>query len=50
MVKGLTSDEAWKIYNFINDYKNGGFGLIRLQQALDEYFDNYKPYTGQRVY
>lgn len=35
----LTSDYAWKIYNFIGDYKSGKFGEdLTLQQAIDKYF------------
>ena len=35
-----TSDYAWKIYNFILDYKNGKFGEdLTLQQAIDKYFE-----------
>ena len=34
-----TSDYAWKIYNFIWDYKYGKFGEnLTLQQAIDKYF------------
>ena len=34
------SDYAWKIYNFILDYKNGKFGEdLTLQQAIDKYFE-----------
>lgn len=37
----ITADFAWKVYNFINAYKNGEFGLIPLQKALDENFEDY---------
>lgn len=37
----LTSEQAWKVYNFINDYKAGQFGVISLQEAIDKYFKNY---------
>lgn len=34
-----TSDYAWKIYNFIWDYKYGKFGEnLTLQQAIEKYF------------
>ena len=36
--KKISADTAWDIYNFINRYKNGDFGEISLQQALDTYF------------
>lgn len=35
----ITSDLAWSVYNFINEYKAGKYGLITLQQALDLYFE-----------
>lgn len=39
----LTSDYAWKIYNFIGDYKSGKFGEdLTLQQAIDKYFKDWK--------
>ena len=42
MKQRVEADFAWKVYNFINDYKNGEFGLIILQEALDEYFESYE--------
>ena len=37
----MKADKAWKTYNFINDYKEGKFGEVSLQEALDEYYDSY---------
>ena len=39
----ITDVLAWKVYNFINDYKAGNFGLISMQDALDMYFERYNP-------
>ena len=39
----VTDAVAWKIYNFINDYKAGNFGTIPLQDALNMYFERYNP-------
>lgn len=39
----LTSDYAWKVYNFINAYKSGDFGFVSLQEAIDNHFDNWTP-------
>ena len=33
---------AWKVYNFINSYKEGNFGFISLQEALDKYYDGWE--------
>lgn len=38
-MKRIKSDFAWSLYNFINDYKDGHFGEIALQDALDMYFE-----------
>lgn len=38
----LTSDYAWKIYNFINAYKSGSFGFVSLQDAIDKHFDTWQ--------
>lgn len=35
----LSSDYAWKVYNFINAYKSGDFGFVSLQEAIDKHFD-----------
>ena len=35
----ISEEFAWKVYNFINDWKNGRFGEIPLQQALNEHFN-----------
>lgn len=37
----LTTNMAWDLYNFINLYKSGKFGLIALQDAIDKYFEKY---------
>ena len=37
----INSELAWKVYNFICDYKNGKFGIVTLQEALDMFFDDY---------
>lgn len=37
----LTSDYAWKVYNFIDHYKAGDFGIITLQEAIDMYFETW---------
>ena len=37
----ITEDFARKIYNFVNDWNNGKFGIIGLQEALDNNFNNY---------
>lgn len=36
--KNPCSDYAWSIYSFINEWKNGYFGEISLQEALDKHF------------
>lgn len=35
----ITSDLAWRIYNFIECYKAGNYGEMTLQEALDADFD-----------
>lgn len=35
----MKEELAWKIYNFINDWKSGKFGEISLQEALDSNTD-----------
>ena len=44
MAQGCKIDTrlAWKVYNFINDYKSGQFGVCGLQEAIDKNFENYK--------
>ena len=37
----IDSHIAWRIYNFINAYKNGVFGVVSLQEALDKHFENW---------
>lgn len=36
----LTVNEAnaWKLYNFINDWKSGKFGIVSLQEAIENNF------------
>lgn len=36
----MNEEYAWKVYNFINTWKGGGFGEIALQDALDKHFNN----------
>lgn len=35
----MNEEYAWKVYNFVNKWKNGDFGIISLQKALDENFN-----------
>ena len=35
-----TSDYAWKVYNFIMDYKSGKLGEVSLQDAIYKHFNN----------
>ena len=44
--KKIDSGIAWKIYNFICDYKDGKFGIVSLQEALDMFFNEYEPKKG----
>jgi hypothetical protein len=37
-----TSNQAWKIYNFINSWKAGNFGEIPLTEAIDKYFKDFR--------
>lgn len=37
-VKRVQEGFAWKIYNFMNEWKSGDYGTIPLQDALDRYF------------
>lgn len=34
----INEEYAWKVYNFVIEWKNGKFGEIPLQQALNEHF------------
>lgn len=34
----LTEDYALEVYNFVNDWKNGRFGEVDLQSAIDDNF------------
>lgn len=36
----MTEEQAWKLYNFINDWKNGEYGEIPLSEALDKHYDD----------
>lgn len=40
--KAMNEEKAWAVYNFINCWKNGQYGGISLQEALDLHF---KPNT-----
>ena len=37
----ITADFAWCIYQFLQDYKGGGFGFVSAQEALDKHFARY---------
>ena len=37
-----TSEQAWKIYIFINSWKKGDFGIIPLNEAIDKHFKDFK--------
>ena len=43
----LTSNYAWCVYNFINAYKNGSFGCVSLQEAIDKHFDKWLANSGK---
>ena len=36
----MKEDLAWKVYNFINEWKSGSYGPISLQEALDRHFND----------
>ena len=36
----MKENNAWRIYNFVNDWKSGKFGEVSLQTALDNHFDD----------
>lgn len=37
----ITADFVWCVYNFLEDYKGGGFGFVSTQEALDKHFARY---------
>ena len=37
----MTANYAWTVYNFVQEYKIGEFGVMTLQQALDKEFEKY---------
>lgn len=39
MNKIITKEEAWKVYNFVNDWKAGKFGEVDLQCAINNHYD-----------
>ena len=43
----IDAELAWNIYNFVNFYKNGEFGIVTLQEALDNNFQSYMNRTSQ---
>ena len=45
-----TSEQAWKIYIFINSWKKGDFGIIPLTEAIDKYFKDFKIKTSRNPY
>lgn len=38
----IDAKTAWKVYNFVNAYKNAEFGFVTLQDALDKHFDDWQ--------
>lgn len=44
MKKSISEDRAWEIYNLINEWRAGEFGILSLQEAIDkELPDNNEP-------
>lgn len=43
----IDAELAWNIYNFVNFYKNGEFGIVTLQEALNNNFQSYMNRTSQ---
>lgn len=43
----IDAELAWDIYNFVNFYKNGEFGIVTLQEALNNNFQSYMNRTSQ---
>ena len=43
----IDAEFAWDIYNFVNFYKNGEFGIVTLQEALNNNFQSYMNRTSQ---
>lgn len=37
----LDEDFAWKIYNFVNEWKEGKYGIVSLQSAIENNKLNY---------
>jgi hypothetical protein len=37
----LDADYAWMIYNFVEQYKQGMFGEITLQEAINKCFEKW---------
>lgn len=35
----MTEELAWKVYNFINEWKEGIYGAVTLKDAIDRYFE-----------
>ncbi len=35
----MKEENVWRIYNFVNDWKDGKFGAVDLQKAIDEHLD-----------
>lgn len=38
----MTEELAWKLYNFMNEWKQGKYGAVPLQKALDEHFSVWR--------
>lgn len=39
--KEIDEEYAWRIYNFIQEWKAGEFGEMPLQEALDRFFQKF---------
>lgn len=42
MEERMSEQLAWKVYNFINAHKEGVFGFVTLQEALDKHFKDWQ--------
>ena len=36
------ADFAWDVYNFVNDYKSGKFGITPLSEAINQKFVKFQ--------
>lgn len=37
--KKVSADDIWKAYDFLIAYKNGEYGPVPLQEAIDNHYD-----------